>query len=47
MLKVQNKIAVTLKDKRSVVKSLKDRLGNKYNVSVGEVGHNKSVLIIV
>jgi uncharacterized protein len=35
--------AVTLKDKRSVIKSLKDRLGNKYNVSVAEVGHNESI----
>ena len=30
--------ALTLKDKRSVVKSLKERLGNKFNVSVAEVG---------
>lgn len=29
--------AMSLKDKRRVVKSLKDRLANKYNVSVAEV----------
>jgi uncharacterized protein len=30
--------AVSLKDKRRVVKSLKDRLRNRFNVSVAEVG---------
>lgn len=30
--------AVSLKDKRRVVKSLKERLGNRFNVSVAEVG---------
>lgn len=35
--------AMTLKDKRRVIKSLKDRIGNKYHVSVAEVGHNDSV----
>ena len=30
--------AMTLKDKRRVIKSLKDRIGNKYNVSIAEVG---------
>ena len=35
--------AMTLKDKRRVIKSLKDRLGNKFNVSVAEVDHNDSV----
>jgi hypothetical protein len=30
--------ALSLKDKRRVIKSLKDRLGNRYNVSVAEVG---------
>lgn len=29
--------ALSLKDKRRVVKSLKDRLGNRHNVSVAEV----------
>lgn len=29
--------ALSLKDKRRVVKSIKDRLGNRHNVSVGEV----------
>jgi len=35
--------AMTLKDKRRVIKSLKDRIGNKYNVSIAEVDHNDSV----
>ncbi len=35
--------AMTLKDKRRVLKSLKDRVGNKYNVSIAEVGYNESV----
>jgi uncharacterized protein len=34
--------AMSLKDKRRVLKSLKDRIANKYNVSVAEVGHNES-----
>ena len=29
----------SLKDKRSVVKSIKDRLHNEFNVSVAETGH--------
>lgn len=29
--------SVSLKDKRRVIKSIKDRLSNKYNVSVAEV----------
>jgi hypothetical protein len=29
--------ALSLKDKRRVVKSLKDRLGNRHNVSVAEI----------
>lgn len=29
--------AMTLKDKRRVIKSLKDRLSNRFNVSVAEV----------
>ncbi len=35
--------ALTLKDKRSVIKSLKDRIGNKYNVSIAEVGDNDRI----
>lgn len=35
--------SVTLKDKRSVVKSLADRLGNKFNVSVAQTGRLDSV----
>lgn len=31
--------AQTLKEKRSVIKSLKDRLRNQFNVSVAETGH--------
>jgi uncharacterized protein len=31
--------AQSLKEKRSVVKSLKDRLRDKFNVSVAETGH--------
>ena len=30
--------AMTLKDKRRVIKSLKERLSNRFNVSVAEVG---------
>jgi len=30
--------ATSLKDKRRVVKSLKERIGNRFNVSVAEVG---------
>jgi hypothetical protein len=30
--------ARTLKDKRRVIKSLKDRIKNKFNVSVSEIG---------
>ncbi|HVE78753.1 MAG TPA: DUF503 domain-containing protein [Gemmatimonadaceae bacterium] len=32
--------AHSLKDKRSVVKSLKDRLHNEFNVSVAETAHH-------
>ena len=35
--------ARSLKDKRRVIKSLKDRIGNKYNVSIAEVGHNDTI----
>jgi uncharacterized protein YlxP (DUF503 family) len=30
----------SLKEKRSVVRSLKERLRNRFNVSVAETGHN-------
>ena len=30
--------AMTLKDKRRVIKSLKDRIANKFNASIAEVG---------
>jgi hypothetical protein len=40
--------SMSLKDKRRVVKSIKDRLANKYNVSVAEVdaldSHQRAVL---
>ena len=42
-LKVSVFDAMTLKDKRRVIKSLKDRIGNKYNVSIAEVGYNDSI----
>ncbi len=32
----------SLKDKRSVIKSLKDRLHNEFNVSVAETAHHDS-----
>jgi uncharacterized protein YlxP (DUF503 family) len=35
--------AMSLKDKRRVVKSLKDRISNKYNVSVAEVADADSI----
>ncbi len=31
----------SLKDKRRVIKSLKDRLHNRFNVSVAETGHHE------
>ena len=40
--------AMSLKDKRRVVKSLKDRIAHRHNVSIAEVGaldeHRRSVL---
>jgi uncharacterized protein YlxP (DUF503 family) len=33
--------AHSLKEKRSVLKSLKDRLHNEFNVSVAETGHHE------
>ena len=35
--------AMSLKDKRRVIKSLKDRIANKFNVSIAEVGYNDSM----
>jgi len=32
--------AMTLKDKRRILKSMKDRLANDYNISIAEVGDN-------
>lgn len=37
-LRLQIPCAQSLKDKRSQVKSLKDRLGNRFNASVAEIG---------
>ncbi|HSU65873.1 MAG TPA: DUF503 domain-containing protein [Tepidisphaeraceae bacterium] len=40
--------AMSLKDKRRVIKSLKDRISNDHNVSIAEVGaldeHRRSIL---
>jgi uncharacterized protein YlxP (DUF503 family) len=42
--------AFSLKDKRQVVKSLKDRIGHAHNVSVAEVGaldeHRRSIVAV-
>lgn len=35
--------ALTLKDKRRVIKSLITRLSSKYNVSIAETGSNESI----
>jgi uncharacterized protein YlxP (DUF503 family) len=35
--------AMTLKDKRRVIKSIKDRVSNTYNVSIAEVEHTESI----
>lgn len=35
--------AMSLKDKRRVIKSLKDRISNKYNVSIAEVEQNDNI----
>ena len=35
--------AMSLKDKRRVLKSLKERIKNRYNVSIAEVGHNDTM----
>jgi uncharacterized protein len=32
----------SLKDKRQVIKSLKDRLSNRFNISIAEVGANEA-----
>lgn len=43
--------AFSLKDKRRILKSLKDRLKNKFNVSVAEIGHkdiwNRALIAVV
>ncbi len=43
--------AFSLKDKRRVLKSLKDRLKNKFNISVAEIGHknvwNRALIAVV
>lgn len=40
--------AMSLKDKRRVIRSIKDRIANGYNVSIAEVGaldeHRRSIL---
>ena len=42
--------AMSLKDKRQVVKSLKDRIAHRHNVSIAEVGaldeHRRSIVAI-
>jgi len=35
--------AMTLKDKRRVLKSLKDRIRNKFNVSIAEVDYQEQI----
>jgi uncharacterized protein YlxP (DUF503 family) len=41
-LELQIELSHSLKDKRSVVKGLKDRLRRKFNVSVAEIAHMDS-----
>ena len=41
-LELQIELSHSLKDKRSVVKGLKDRLRSKFNVSVAEIAHQES-----
>lgn len=41
-LELQIELSHSLKDKRHVVKGLKDRLRNKFNVSVAEIAHQDS-----
>ena len=41
-LKVHVPCALSLKDKRQVIKSFKDRLGHAFNVSVAEVDYLES-----
>ncbi len=47
-LEIEVPEAQSLKDKRRVVKSLKDRIANGYNVSIAEVGaldeHQRSII---
>ncbi len=33
----------SLKDKRSVVKSIRERLRHRFNISIAEVGHNDAL----
>ena len=42
-LKVSVFDAMCLKDKRRVIKSLKDRIANRFNVSVAEVDYTDSI----
>jgi uncharacterized protein YlxP (DUF503 family) len=50
-LELQIELSHSLKDKRSVVKGLKDRLRHKFNVSVAEIAHldswQRSTLAVV
>ena len=47
-LEIEIPEALNLKDKRRVVKSLKDRIANSHNVSIAEVGaldkHQRSII---
>ncbi len=47
-LEIEIPDAMSLKDKRRVVKSLKDRIAHRHNVSIAEVGaldeHRRSIL---
>ena len=49
-LEISIPTAFSLKDKRQVVKSLKDRIAHRHNVSVAEVGaldeHRRSVIAV-
>lgn len=41
-LELQIELSHSLKDKRHIVKGLKDRLRHKFNVSVAEIAHQDS-----
>ena len=49
LMKVQLNLTglTNLKDKRKIVKSLIERLKNRFNVSVSEVDHNDSKIIAI